>query len=328
MLRFLQHVFTRSRKQKSGLIILKLAHLVFEFEAQEDCSLPVFMGPMLRGAFGFSLKRLVCVMRGRPCDGCTLEFACAYPSVFSPSPSPMQGSKRVYSKLPPPVVLRVFSVGGFIKKGMALKFSVTLIGNAIGSIPYVVRTFIEAGQLGFGKDRAKFKFVALDDKNGSPWLDAQGRLLLRSTISEAASINDDVLVSFVSPLRLVHDGHLMTPGKFDSAALVFSSIRRAAMLAEFYCETKFENVPALKNEASKVRLIAADLRWQEEARFSSRQKTKLMVGGLSGQVHLNLTNAPEVKSFIAMLPEIGLGKATTMGLGAVDVVTATQIETV
>lgn len=306
-------------------LILKLAHLIFEFEAEGDCSLPIFMGPMLRGAFGFALKRLVCVMRNRPCEGCSLEFACSYPTVFSPSPSPSFESERVYSKLPPPFVLRILSDGGKLESGQTLKFSLTLIGTAIASIPFVVRALVEASENGFGKDRAKFSLLTLVDREGVSWLDAQGCLLLRANSRQATKIEDKVALRFVSPLRLMHGGHLMTPDKFDATALVFASVKRASMLAQFHCDTSLGDVPLLKDAAAKVEALFADLKWQEEARYSSRQKTKLMVGGLIGEVQLNLSDAPEIKPFIGLLPEIGLGKATTMGLGAVDLLAADSI---
>jgi hypothetical protein len=47
--------------------------------------LPAFSGSTLRGAFGFALKRAVCVMSHRDCPRCLVRSRCIYPYVFETS---------------------------------------------------------------------------------------------------------------------------------------------------------------------------------------------------------------------------------------------------
>ena len=57
--------------------------LRFHLVAQEDCNLPTWKGSLLRGAFGFALRRTVCTMkRGQLCKDCMLRSQCAYTRLF------------------------------------------------------------------------------------------------------------------------------------------------------------------------------------------------------------------------------------------------------
>jgi hypothetical protein len=55
--------------------------------AEHNCSLPVFLGSTLRGAFGHALKQAVCVMPHKDCERCMVQDRCLYPYLFE-TPAP------------------------------------------------------------------------------------------------------------------------------------------------------------------------------------------------------------------------------------------------
>jgi hypothetical protein len=66
----------------SPLVLSRLRIADFVFAPESDVRLQPYSGSVWRGAFGFTLKRLVCVMRMRPCTGCPLAAVCVFPRFF------------------------------------------------------------------------------------------------------------------------------------------------------------------------------------------------------------------------------------------------------
>ena len=98
--------------------------LRFVFTAQERARLHPIKGSMLRGAFGHSLKRTVCVMgRDQACGTCMLRQQCVYTRIFETfiegEPPPfMHGLKTS----PRPFVIDAPETKQEYKAGDALEF--------------------------------------------------------------------------------------------------------------------------------------------------------------------------------------------------------------
>ena len=61
---------------------LPLARYEIVLRAEADAHLPRFTGALLRGAFGFALKRAVCAMPHGDCANCLLVSRCVYPQLY------------------------------------------------------------------------------------------------------------------------------------------------------------------------------------------------------------------------------------------------------
>jgi len=300
--------------------MLDVLDLDFRFRATQAGRLPDPAGPMARGAFGFALKRLVCVMRGRPCSGCSLERACIYPSVFAPAPPSDTKVMRLYEKAPPPFVMQVPEGAGRVAVGGMLSLRLVLIGAAEKAAPFAVLALGEAASRGFGKDRLTFELVDILTREGSPAVDVNGRLTAKSrTIETPPSPQSPVTVRFLSAVRLQSDGSLMTAERFAPAPFLMAAVRRIGLLAEFYGRPLVADFRTLKERAQEVTLLDADLKWSDATRYSSRQKQRLQVGGLVGRVKLDLATAQELWPYLHAVTVVAIGKATSMGLGAIEV---------
>jgi len=277
---------------------------------------------MLRGAFGSALKRTVCAMRLRECDGCPLEHACTYTVVFETRPDPTKGVMTRYDRAPHPFVLvtpieRLREGGGFAA-------GVRLFGDAVQAAPFVLRAFELAAERGFGSGRVPHRLTAAltegkeDDRPA--W--KPGSSFGRPTLLEDPSpLPDTIRLVFRTPLRMKREGRLVTPESLDGPTLVMNAIRRIGLLATFFGRgTDGVDFPRMKAEAERTQLVDAQLSWRDLVRRSSRQNAELGIGGIVGSATLHLSGSAELSRLLAWIPIVHVGKATTMGLGQVEVV--------
>jgi CRISPR/Cas system endoribonuclease Cas6 (RAMP superfamily) len=96
-------------------------------------------------------------------------------------------------------------------------------------------------------------------------------------------------------------------------------LRRLSSLCYFHCGFELAlDYHELIRQAGEIQTIASELTWQEQSRFSTRQRTKILMGGLVGHVTYE---APCVQAMLPFLPVLLLGqyvhvgKGTVMGMG-------------
>lgn len=128
------------------------------FTTDADWSPPPFVGSMLRGAFGTALKRTVCAMRLRACEGCPLEHTCTYTTVFETRPDPATPVMTRYDRAPHPFVLVAPITDRRGERGFTA--GVRLFGDATSAAPFVLKAFEEAGERGFGASRVPHRLEA------------------------------------------------------------------------------------------------------------------------------------------------------------------------
>ncbi len=296
--------------------MLTWSGVVLRFEADEPFRKPEFMGSMLRGALGSALKRVVCVMRLRDCAGCPLEHACVYTSVFETRPAPGRGLMTRYDRAPHPFVL-VSPLGG--GGGEGLEAGLRLFGPARVTLPFLLRAFEEAGARGFGHARVRHRLVEVRDPDGTTLWQPGEAYPVAPVGAPPAPLGSRVRLRMLSPLRMTREGRLLTPDALSARDVLMAGVRRLGLLAGF-----FGSVPAqldfrgLKAEADGARLVDARLRWKDLFRRSARQDARLGIGGILGVATLDLGDGTGLREAFAWAPVIHLGKATSMGLGQVE----------
>ena len=141
--------------------------------ARNEVVLPTFLGSTLRGAFGHALKESVCVMSHRDCAHCFLGERCVYPRLFEPEAHSGQGLLAKRQDAPRPFIfippLPSTNSGLMrarddllrwrvrVKAGESVVFGVSLIGDAIHELPYVIHAIRMMARKGFGAERASFR---------------------------------------------------------------------------------------------------------------------------------------------------------------------------
>ncbi|GBC95311.1 hypothetical protein HRbin16_01098 [bacterium HR16] len=315
---------------------LLLARYRFALECLSPIEFRSFAGSTLRGAFGSVFRRLVCITRSPTCEGCLLRQQCAYGYVFETAPPPDSERLRRYESVPRPYVLDAPEGSRLaFAEGERLHFGLTLVGRASDYFPYFVFAFqrLEESGLGAGRQEGKGRFRLLEvlaeraDGGTVPvytpdsGLDTLRLPVIRGTdlIQKAQRLPTDRLgVRFVTPTRLRFEGKLTDEVEFHH--LIRALLHRLSSLLYFHCGTEpAMDFTRLIEQAQGVRTVRRSLQWVEQERYSRRQRSRLQMGGFTGEAVFE----GDIEPFLPLLVAgeyVHIGKGTVMGLGKIQLV--------
>lgn len=315
---------------------LSFARYHFNLQCLSDIVFRGFSGSTLRGAFGSVFRRLVCITRAPTCEGCVLRQQCAYGYVFETAPPPHSQRLRRYESVPRPYVLSLpDSARLAFHQGEPLQMTLTLIGRAIDYFPYFVFTSqqLEETGLGVGRHEGKGRFrlteVLAERADGNTvrvFTPEEGIDTLRLPVLRGADILERIAgweprrlgVQFVTPARLRFEGKLTDQIEFHH--LVRALLHRLSSLLYFHCGVEPDtDYAGLIARAQEVHTVQRRLRWVEQNRYSSRQKSLLQMGGVTGEMVFEGHLEPFLP-LLAVGEYVHIGKGTVMGLGKIRLV--------
>ncbi len=298
---------------------LPLAALRLDYRIEQRPVLPDYAGSAWRGAFGHALKRAVCVVRETACAECMLYRGCVYPYVFETPPPPGSAKMRNYSAAPHPFVLSMEPA----PDDLTYRLGLTLFGRAHQHLPYVIHALARAGERGIGKQRQPFRLASVRQAAGadlSDWREIHhpGQPLAShpGVMPAIPELPAAIGVEILTPMRLRRNEQHVTPETFRFADLFGFLLRRISMLTYFHTDTPLEtDFAGLTRRSRSVRLIDPLLRWRDWTRYSSRQQTRMEMGGLVGSFRLDGGELAEFWPYLWLGQWTHVGKAATMGLG-------------
>jgi len=237
----------------------------------KDAIPPFFLGSQLRGAFGYALKRVVCINPSFKCDGCFARDNCLFYEFYE--------EKNSYHK---------YRFDYELGKSY-YDFSIYLFDSAILKLPYVVSALYQmVAKIGFGKDRKTYANFDMFVNDSSIFKD--GEIILPKDYEKEFvldTFSPNILVRFITPLRLKKNNHFVRVEELEIKDIVNSIYKR---------ELKFLDI----------------------SRYSNRQKSKLKIGGLIGE--LEIKDIDEKSYKLLKLGEIiAVGKQSVFGLGKIKV---------
>lgn len=308
--------------------------------ALEPVELSTFSAATLRGAFGWSFKRMVCYQpQVKTCDGCLLRGQCPYPRVFEPAP-PAGTIYAEQERAVAPYVLRR-PVGEanqgqrLYQTGEAIVFEVVLLGWANGLLPYFAVALQQLEASGVGRGRGRVTVAAIDllpppfpstAEQAAPLrlFHAQNPEALQSHGGWPAGqwIGDrpapgQVTVHFQSPTRLQSEGRVQGEPEFH--VLYRALLRRVSALCTVHTDQMWEtDFAGLAEAARGVKTVAASMKLERRQRHSDRQGEMEFWGAEGIMVY-----AGDLAPFWPLLQlgqVIHVGKNCTFGLGQYQVV--------
>ncbi len=301
---------------------MRINYLKYQLYIKLEKSVSFYTFPafVFRSVFGNSLKRLVCITNMRDCAGCSLSKQCAYSYLFE---TPVDKSNNVLegrNKAPHPFILSVNCNEGQRVNEFTVDF--TLVGNSIKYFPYVYYAFKRAGEFGILKDRVKFNVtdVKVNDKS---------IILAENSINTGVSPavfsletngefkKETLHIEFVTPVRLKLDGKI----KFNLSYkdVINSSLRRLNILNGFYgSKTKVE-LKESDLHCIEKKSVKPYLNWIDLERYSARQKTTMMLGGVIGIMKVDGDFSPFELSLLKGGELFHIGKNISFGLGKIKV---------
>jgi hypothetical protein len=296
--------------------------LVFEGERLEGRD--SYWGSAWRGLLGSALKRLVCITRLEECPPCFVYRSCIFPYLFL-TPPPL-GSVKLpgYVAAPHPFVL----VPGPAAEG-AVELGLNLFGTANRYLAYLVHALREGARQGLRKRTGPLTLVAVEQESlpgSGEWksiFDPAGGLQPLATPPAVwPAAPGRIRLELHTPLRLRLRNELVASEELEFRAFFVSLLRRISLLTYFHTDEPLEtDFKGLAERARAVRFEQASLSWKDWTRYSSRQETKLKMGGLIGSVVLNLEGGEEFWPCLWLGQWTHAGKGTSMGLGRYSIQT-------
>lgn len=298
--------------------MLPIVVLRFQFVPSDSFRPPSFPEATWRGAFGYALKRAVCLTRLRACAGCAYEFTCAYPFIFETRPGPNASILRDADRTPHPFILRV-PADDMSNESRYVEIEMVLVGPAIGHAPTVIHALGEAARRGIGKARKSLTLESVVDLDGAEiWRPGSNLAPVEPRLAAPARKFPGLAhITLVSPLRLVRQGEPVAPESLDGPTLAFAAARRVGLLVSLFGNGPAMDFGALKAEAETVRIVDRDLAFTDRRRFSTRQDRLITYGGLTGGLTLDLSRAPGIAACLDTCQTVHVGKGATLGYGRI-----------
>lgn len=308
----------------------KIAKIKLEIVAREKVYLPSYKGSTLRGGFGYAFKRKMCIETEKQCNNCILRESCIYFHLFQSSPSvDMNVKKKVNISrgfiLEPP-----FETKKVYVEGENIVFTLTLVGKAIESLPYIITAFDELGKIGIGKGKGKYllKEAKCFKNNDCIPIYTEGNKILANNLPlftiqdildecKEYKNREKLTIEFLTPTRIKYRGKLTN--NLDFHVFVANLLRRIFLLSRYACGKPLGlDYNGLIEKSKKVTITESNLIWYDWERYSKRQDTRMKprmkLGGFKG----NITYCGKLNDFILFIllgSYVHVGKGTVFGLG-------------
>ena len=254
-----------------------------------------FIGSMLRGAFGHSLKKVVCVNDTFECKSCFAQDNCLYYDFFE--------RQNVYSQYR----------FDFDLDDEFLNFSLYLFDNSSDNYSYVASALFKVfTELGIGKNN-----ILLDKNDFTMSLNSQSfyengafvKIKNTPLVFENRENAKKIKITFLTPLRIKDNNRLLKTK--PRVELLLNSI--------FQRSLQLQGKPREKlNHTIEYDLVTSKTNYQNIQRYSNRQQTSMKLDGILG--YMVLDNLDDTSFNLLKLGEIlGIGKQCTFGLGKIKV---------
>lgn len=308
-----------------------LRKYLFVLKAKETLLVPAYKGSMFRGAFGWAFRNVICITKLPVCDHCTIKKQCLYFNYFeSELPSSDLPYLRGIKKTPHPFVIHPpLSNSEILREGYEFEVGLTLIGMASTHIPYFIYTFNKMCEDGFGVNRGKAILLAVKDitpgsEEKTIYSSEENRIKdsnpvfypgtkFREIVSEKSGDIRKCTMTFTTPLRLQMLGKTLNKREeVTSKILIINLMRRCLSASYLFCEDEVPVEPVFNFE--NIRISSNSLQFFDWERYSSRQKTRMNMGGFLGSITLE-GDISAALPFIYTGSFLNAGKNTLFGLG-------------
>ncbi|HHL39235.1 MAG TPA: CRISPR system precrRNA processing endoribonuclease RAMP protein Cas6 [Deltaproteobacteria bacterium] len=288
-------------------------------------------GNVLRGAFGSSLRRLVCSFDDdRSCEACPLIERCAYPGVFSPVG--LIGAKRTLNAPRGYVLKPPLSTATEYTAASPLVFDMLLVGDRREYLPHVLVSLRALAATGIGVNRGRFRLgdvVSLRGDAVETVYDAsRGTVVGVGHPTSAADLmegldrpgKERVTLVFLTPTRLKYNptgerGRSAIVRKPEFHHVIRRLRDRVSALSRAYCAGPLDmDFRGLAERATGVRTVGSELRWVETARRSRTQRTRHDQSGFVGSVTFE-GGLDEFLPFLLLGERLHVGEDATFGNG-------------
>ncbi len=261
-----------------------------------------------------------------------MRESCAYAFLFEVTQNPKQDSStenrpitaqrpHPYILIPPDDETRTYQAGDLFS------FGLILLGPAIHYLPHLVFAVQEMGKTGLGKG----------NKNGDGCFQLEAVHQTDTLIFDGHTLNSSlpprelaldpapaakitkVILTCLTPLRLKRDNQLQNGLAFH--LLIRAALRRISSLESTYGGhgEPVLDYKGLVARAAAVAITSSSCRWTDIERYSNRQHTAMLMGGITGTITYQAEDLSEFIPLLRYCETVHLGKQTSFGLGRIRI---------
>jgi hypothetical protein len=235
---------------------------------------------------------------------CQPVESCLYRRIFDPAKQKLILQDRLQD-VAPPFVIEAHSLSTKVLAGQEAYFYMTLVGNFAHNQQMMIQmAWQRALAVGIGSyhntGQAQSQLVSFElcDRPQLNW-----------------QTSENLRVQFLSHARIQHHGEIITVENFDPVILCRSVVRRYLTLTEAYSEQSLSKafVKSLFDDVNHVQgeYRVDPIRW---SRWSNRQKQKMQMDGLLGEVILHHVSN-QLADILYLGQWLHVGKGSVFGLG-------------
>ncbi len=324
-------------------------HLRLTLRATEPLELEAQPGSALRGLLFQGLWERFCVNKAAPeCASCPLVQTCPVSALVAPLRDEHPRGRDIPRPfvIRPPLVAAASAEGLRLEPGQAVTFGLILLGSAGKLFPYVVMAaqVMERNGLGRaleanGRRRGRFRIEQIDAVH--PFTGAEARLFARDATTvhapeiavTAADVmararalpNDQLTLHFLTPTRLIAQGHLATHPDFQVLALRLAERLEQVELAYARPHSQEQTDPSersgpvwyqqIKELAASCQMLSDQTRWVDVKSYSSRQRRLTPIGGFIGRATVSAPRSLLLRELLVWGEVLHVGKNTVKGDG-------------
>ncbi len=312
----------------------------FTYTVQEPLKMPTHTGNVFRSRFGYILRYISCIGTKNECEkACQYPNKCVYSRCFE-TPIPEDSHiLRDQPYAPHPFILQPPHTGKLdYAPGDTFTCDMTLIGDAINLLPWVVLTFFEMGKRRIGlqgrrglcqlekveslsayeNDRIETIFTA-----DTEMLTGEGLILRLDDVMQATPGSTvGIELEFLTPTSIKVDGTWTIQLTFEH--LIRNLLRRIRFLSYFHCGEDLDVDAHGLIEASADVKHASCLNWLRKDRYSYRAEKSVPMGGFVGIIHFS----GEIESFLPFIylgEYLHIGHHTAFGFGQYRIISTSIV---
>ncbi len=261
------------------------------FFITSDIKAPKFMGSMVRGALGPALKEVVCINPSFKCENCFAKNNCLFYEFYE--------TKSTFHN---------FRLD-FLPNSPYVNFALYLFNDAANKSPYILSAIEKLfRKKGLGKERVTTQNFKIYHENRLIYENKEFKKFSPVIKKfENSSFSPVVKLTFQTQFRAKKQGKLLTALKLESKDIFLSILQKQKFYSQK--EEKIETFP---------QIVSKNLFMVDVGRYSNRQKTKMQIGGIMGEVILN-NLTPQTYRLLQYGQISGIGKLNTFGLGKIKV---------
>jgi len=219
--------------------------------------------------------------------------------------------------------------------GEMFTFDLIILGPANAYIPYYIYAIIRLAERGIGRREHVFTLhtvEAVTEKGLVPiYREETGTMLSLSTTLPMRPLletprfqeTEHLRIHFRTPARIDLNGDLIYPIEFEH--LIRALLQRWRALETCYGSLgppmNSERARDLIEQAKHVRKEEDTTRWLDLSRYSSRQRTRMKMGGAIGSQVYTADDFSIFAPLLTLGELLHVGKLTSMGLGHMEVTT-------